>query len=159
MRIHLLGKAAEEKVLKKKISKSPHGMLSTVMDGVMQKELDEEYIFSFRHKAVNNNDSIVYSEKEVHSATGEEIPILLNEIDKPGYDLYIVGQGSGKNTTIFSKLLEWCDHPELGVIGDILASTSFGTHSSVLIVQQYMVGRKRVVYKCHDELKNSPEVL
>jgi len=159
VRIHLLGKAAEEKELKKKISKSPHGMLSTVMDGVMQKELDEEYIFSFRHKAVNNNDSIVYSEKEVHSDTGEEIPTLLNEIDKPGYDLYIVGQGSGKNTTIFSRLLEWCDHPELGVIGDILASTSFGTHSSVLIVQQYMVGRKRVVYNCHGEIKNSPEAL
>ncbi|KAI5397654.1 hypothetical protein KIW84_063464 [Lathyrus oleraceus] len=97
-------------------------------------------------------------EKEVHSNTGEEIPTLLNDIDKPGYDLYIVGQGSGKNSVIFSRLLEWCDHPELGVIGDILASTSFGTQSSVLIVQQYLVGRKRVMRKCH-EVKTGTENL
>ncbi|KAI5387897.1 hypothetical protein KIW84_073841 [Lathyrus oleraceus] len=75
-------------------------------------------------------------EKEVHSNTSEEIPTLLNDIDKPGYDLYIVGQGSGKNSVIFLRLLEWCDHPELGVIGDILASTSFGTQSSALICKR-----------------------
>ncbi|KAI5381913.1 hypothetical protein KIW84_UN0333 [Lathyrus oleraceus] len=158
VRINLLGKAAEETKLKMEKSKSRHGMLSTVIDNVMQKELDEECIISFRHKAVNNNDSILYSEKEVHSNTGEEIPTLLNDIDKPGYDLYIVGQGSGKNSVIFSRLLEWCDHPELGVIGDILASTSFGTQSSVLIVQQYLVGRKRVMRKCH-EVKTGTENL
>ncbi|CAL5212729.1 unnamed protein product [Lathyrus oleraceus] len=158
VRINLLGKAAEETKLKMEKSKSRHEMLSTVIDNVMQKELDEECIISFRHKAVNNNDSILYSEKEVHSNTGEEIPTLLNDIDKPGYDLYIVGQGSGKNSMIFSRLLEWCDHPELGVIGDILASTSFGTQSSVLIVQQYLVGRKHVVRKCH-EVKSGTENL
>ncbi|XP_045807768.1 cation/H(+) antiporter 15-like [Trifolium pratense] len=160
LRIHLLDKAAEEKLSKTKKIKSHHGILSTVMDSVMQNELDEKYLISFRHKAVNNNDSIVYSEKEVHSNTGEEIPTLLNEIDKSGYDLYIVGQGSGKNTKIFSKLLEWCDHPELGVIGDILASTSFGSQSSVLIVQQYMIGRKTVVKQSHREsMKTGPEIL
>ncbi|KAI5427191.1 hypothetical protein KIW84_032564 [Lathyrus oleraceus] len=158
VRINLLGKAAEETKLKMEKSKYHHGMLSTIIDNVMQKELDEECIISFRHKAVNNNDSILYSEKEVHSNTGEEIPTLLNDIDKPGYDLYIVGQGSGKNSVIFSRLLEWCDHPELGVIGDILASTSFGTQSSVLIVQQYLVGRKLVVRKCH-EVKSGTENL
>ncbi|KAI5397659.1 hypothetical protein KIW84_063469 [Lathyrus oleraceus] len=135
-----------------------HVVRINLLDNVMQKELDEECIISFRHKAVNNNDSILYSEKEVHLNTGEEIPTLLNDIDKPGYDLYIVGQGSGKNSVIFSRLLEWCDHPELGVIGDILASTSFGTQSSVLIVQQYLVGRKRVMRKCH-EVKSGTENL
>ncbi|KAK2400215.1 cation/H antiporter [Trifolium repens] len=159
VRIHLLGESAEKNEAKMKKLKSHHGILSPVMDSVMQKELDEKYLISFRHKAVNNNDSIVYSEKEVHSDTGEDIPTLLNEIDKHGYDLYIVGQGSGKNTKIFSRLLEWCDHPELGVIGDILASTSFGSQSSVLIVQQYMVGRKTFVKQSHCKLKTGPEIL
>ncbi|TKY53656.1 cation/H(+) antiporter 15 [Spatholobus suberectus] len=59
------------------------------MDNVVQKELDDECIFHFRHKGVHNNDSIQYSEKEVVIETGEEIPRILNEIDKPGYDLYI----------------------------------------------------------------------
>ncbi|KAJ1432325.1 Sodium/solute symporter superfamily [Sesbania bispinosa] len=112
VRIHLLGEVMEEN----------------------EDEIEDNY--------VNNNDSIVYSEKEVRTNTGEDIPLLLNEIDKPGYDLYIVGQGSGSKSPIFSRLLEWCDNPELGVIGDIVASTSFGTQSSLLVVQQYMPGRK-----------------
>ncbi|CAK8570657.1 unnamed protein product [Lathyrus sativus] len=158
VRINLLGKAADETKQKMEKSKSRHEMLSTIIDNVMQKELDEECIISFRHKALNNNDSIIYSEKEVHSNTGEEIPMLLNDIDKPGYDLYIIGQGSGKNSVIFLRLLEWCNHSEPSVIGDILASNSFGTQSSVLIVQQYLVGRKRVVKKCH-EVKSGTENL
>jgi hypothetical protein len=36
--------------------------------------------------------------------------------------------------------LEWCDCPELGVIGDILTSSNFISRSSVLVVQQYGYG-------------------
>ncbi|XP_050892896.1 cation/H(+) antiporter 15 [Lathyrus oleraceus] len=43
--INLLGKDAEETKLKMEKSKSRHGILSTVIDNVMQKELDEEYNF------------------------------------------------------------------------------------------------------------------
>ncbi|RDX84999.1 Cation/H(+) antiporter 15, partial [Mucuna pruriens] len=118
-------------------------LLSTVMDNVTQKELDEEYILHFRHKGVHNNDSIVYSEREIGAETGEEIPLILNEIDKPGYDLYVLGQGSGQNYPVFKNMLEWCDNPELGVMGDIVASDSFGTNSSLLVVQQYILGKPK----------------
>ncbi|KAK7279164.1 hypothetical protein RJT34_24210 [Clitoria ternatea] len=141
VRLLVIGETASEQ--EESFHSDANGLLSTVMDNVMQKELDEEYIINFRHKGVHNNESIVYTEKEAEIATGEEIPMILNEIDKPGYDLYIVGQGSGKNYPSFSKLFAWCDNPELGVIGDIVASTSFGTHSSLLVVQQYMVGKKQ----------------
>lgn len=157
VRIHLLGKAAAK--LENSNSNEQEEMLSTVIDSEMQLELDEEYIFSFRHKAVNNNDSIVYTEMEVHSDTGVEIPTLLNELDKPGYDLYIVGQGSGKNSPVFERLLEWCDNPELGVIGDIVASTSFGTNSSVLIVQQYLSGRNRTLKPPKKQITTDSKIL
>ncbi|CAJ1968075.1 unnamed protein product [Sphenostylis stenocarpa] len=140
----------------------PNGLLSTVMDNVMQKELDDEHIFHFRHKALHNNDSITYSEKEVRIETGEEIPLVLNEIDKPRCDLYVLGQGSGNKYTIFQRLLEWCDNPELGVMGDIVASTSFGTNSSLLVVQQYTMERKPKSHcrsrKCHSK-KDDIDVL
>jgi len=129
---------AEEKAFQS----DSNGVLSTKMDSVMQKELDDEYIFHFRHKGLHNNDTITYSEREVVIENGEEIPLILNEIDKTGCDLYILGQGSGKNYTVFQRLLEWCDSPELGVIGDILASTSFGSNSSLLVVQQYTIEGK-----------------
>ncbi|KOM34492.1 hypothetical protein LR48_Vigan02g064200 [Vigna angularis] len=118
------------------------GVLSTEMDSVMQKELDDEHIFHFRHKGLHNCDSITYSERELRLETGEEIPSILHEIDQKGCDLYILGQGSGSNYTVFKRLLEWCDSPELGVMGDIVASSSFGTNSSLLVVQQYTMERK-----------------
>lgn len=114
------------------------GVLSAVMDSEKQRELDDEYINSFRLTAVNNDDSISYSEVDVHA--GEDIPLILNDLENNGCDLYIVGQGNCRNSRVFSNLLEWCDCPELGVIGDILASNNFGTRSSVLVVQQYGYG-------------------
>lgn len=114
------------------------GILSAVMDNEKQKELDDEYVNSFRLTAVNNDDSITYSEIDVHS--GEDIPKILNEIDSYGCDLYIVGQGNCRNSQVLSDMLEWCDCSELGVIGDILASNNSGSRSSVLVVQQYGYG-------------------
>ncbi|KAL5099425.1 hypothetical protein RYX36_003752 [Vicia faba] len=113
-------------------------ILFVVMDCEKQKELDDECVNSFRMTVVNNNDSITYSEVDVHS--GEDIPTVLNELDKFRCDLYIVGQGNSRNSRVFSSLLEWSDCLELGVIGDILASNNFGSGSSVLVVQQYGYG-------------------
>ncbi|CAI8588702.1 unnamed protein product [Vicia faba] len=114
------------------------GILAAVMDNEKQKELDDEYMNSFRLTAVNSDDSITYSEIDVHSA--EDIPKILNEIDSYGCDLYIVGQGNCRNSQVFSDMLEWCDCSELGVIGDILGSNNSGSRSSVLVVQQYGYG-------------------
>ncbi|WJX60934.1 hypothetical protein P8452_46087 [Trifolium repens] len=114
------------------------GILSVVMDSDMQNDLDDEYVNSFRLTAVNNNDSISYSEVDVHS--GEDIPIVLNELENFGCDLYIIGQGNRRSSRVFSNLLDWCDCSELGVIGDMLASNNFGSRSSVLVVQQYGYG-------------------
>jgi hypothetical protein len=114
------------------------GILSVVMDSDMQNDLDDEYVNSFRLTTVNNNDSISYSEVDVHS--GEDIPIVLNELENFGCDLYIIGQGNRRSSRVFSNLLDWCDCSELGVIGDMLASNNFGSRSSVLVVQQYGYG-------------------
>ena len=135
VRILLLGEAAE---VDASIHDEVQGILSTVIDTDKQKELDEEYISTFRLTVVNNNDSISYSEIDVHS--GQDIPTVLNEIEKFGCDIYIVGQGNCRNSKVFSKLLEWCECLELGVIGDILVSNNFGSRSSVLVVQQYGYG-------------------
>ncbi|XP_027941258.1 cation/H(+) antiporter 15-like [Vigna unguiculata] len=135
VRILLLGEAAE---VDASVHDEVQGILSTVIDTDKQKELDEEYISTFRLTVVNNNDSISYSEIDVHS--GEDIAAVLNEIEKFGCDIYIVGQGNCRNSKIFSNLLEWCECLELGVIGDILVSNNFGSRSSVLVVQQYGYG-------------------
>lgn len=135
VRFYLLGETAEVDPLQQSESK---GLLSTVLDWEKQKEFDDEYVSSFRLKAVNNEDSIHYSEKQVNS--WEDIPEVLNELDKSGYDLYILGQGTGRNSLVLSDLVKWTDCPELGLIGDMVASNSFGSCSSLLVVQQYGFG-------------------
>ncbi|CAI8589801.1 unnamed protein product, partial [Vicia faba] len=135
VRIFLCGKAAE-------VNSSGYdegqGLLAAILDSGKQKELDEGYLGSFRLKAVNNEDSITYAEREVYA--GEDIPELLNELDRVGCDLYILGHGKGRTSLVLLNLLEWADCLELGVIGDMLASDSFGSNSSILVVQQYGFG-------------------
>ncbi|GAU16615.1 hypothetical protein TSUD_233670 [Trifolium subterraneum] len=75
---------------------------------------------------------------DVHSS--EDIPTVLNELEKIGCDLYIIGQGNHRNSRVFSNLSEWCDCLELGIIGDMLASDNFSSRSSILVVQQYGYG-------------------
>ncbi|XP_045809823.1 cation/H(+) antiporter 15-like [Trifolium pratense] len=128
------------------------GILLVVMDSEMQNDLDDEYVNSFRLTAVNNNDSITYSEVDVHS--GEDIPTTLKELENFGCDLYIVGQGNRRSSQAFSSLSEWCDCSELGVIGDMLASDNFGSRSSVLVVQQYGYGGM-VLPNQHNHMKTN----
>ncbi|KAG5044259.1 hypothetical protein JHK87_008174 [Glycine soja] len=135
IRILLCDEAAE---VDSSIHAEARGILSSVMDSEKQKELDDDYINSFRYTAVNNKDYISYSEIDVH--TGEDIPAILNELEKNGCDLYVVGQGNCRSSKVFSNLLEWCECLELGVIGDILASNNSGSRSSLLVVQQYGYG-------------------
>lgn len=135
VRVNMLGEAAQVDLSPQAESRE---LFCAVMDCEKQREFDDEYVSSFRLKAVNNKDSISYSEKEVHS--GEDIPLVMEELDKVGYDLYILGQGTGRNSLMLSDLLKWSDCPELGVIGDMVASNNFGSCSSLLVVQQYGFG-------------------
>ncbi|KAK7302142.1 hypothetical protein RJT34_13023 [Clitoria ternatea] len=137
VRILLCGKAAEVDS-HAPVHDENQGLLSTVLDSGKEKMLDEEYVSLFRLMAVNNEDSVTYAERQVH--TGDEVSLVLDELDKNGYDLYVLGQGKGRNSLVLSSLLEWTDCPELGVIGDMLASNSCGSSSSVLVVQQYGFG-------------------
>jgi len=149
VRILLLGEAAK---VDASVPDEAQGILSAVIDTDKQKELDEEYVSTFRLTAVNNNDSISYSEIDVHS--GEDITTVLNEIEKIGCDIYIVGQGNCRNSKVFSNLLEWCECLELGVIGDILVSNNFGSRSSVLVVQQYGYGGMVFGYNLNQKATN-----
>ncbi|XP_054808632.1 cation/H(+) antiporter 15-like [Prosopis cineraria] len=131
VRIILVGEAVEASISTR--NDETQWPSSKSVDDDRQQVLDEEYIDLFRFKAVYNNDSVTYSEEEVHN--GEELIALLKELEKVDCDLFIVGQGNGRNTIVFSSFMEWCDNPELGVIGDIVASNS--SQSSLLVVKQF----------------------
>ncbi|CAM8902024.1 unnamed protein product [Rhodiola kirilowii] len=107
--------------------------LTIVTDIDRERQMDEEYIHEFRMRT-SNNESIVYAEKTVNH--GEDTVAAIRSIDNV-HDLFIVGRGQGISP-LTAGLTDWSECPELGAIGDFLASADFAVAVSVLVVQQYV---------------------
>ncbi|KAF6173304.1 hypothetical protein GIB67_026999 [Kingdonia uniflora] len=99
----------------------------------MEKLNDDEFIKKFlsRYRA---NKSIAYTETVVNDVNETSEAIQAIDIK---HDLYIVGRGHNMDSQLIAGLNEWSEYPELGAIGDLLASTDFGGTMSLLVVQQY----------------------
>ncbi|KAF8018987.1 hypothetical protein BT93_H3768 [Corymbia citriodora subsp. variegata] len=108
--------------------------LSVVTDTDKDRQLDEEYVNEFRMRHAND-ESVVYIEKIVNN--GEETVAAIRSIDS-SHDLFIVGRGQGMISPLTAGLTDWSECPELGAIGDLLASSDFAVTVSVLVVQQYV---------------------
>ncbi|XP_072966645.1 cation/H(+) antiporter 15-like isoform X2 [Typha angustifolia] len=93
---------------------------------------DEAMIEEFRLRHIDN-ERVVYIEKTV--ADGEGTAAVIRSICEK-FDLLIVGRRKGKESLLTSGLSDWSECPELGVIGDMLATTDFGGKVSILVVQQ-----------------------
>ncbi|XP_044497801.1 cation/H(+) antiporter 15-like [Mangifera indica] len=107
---------------------------SDPIDNDKEKQPDEEFINDFRMKTVSD-ESIVYSEKVANN--GEETVAAIRAMDT-AHDLFIVGRGQGMSSPLTAGLTDWSECPELGAIGDLLASSDFAATVSVLVVQQYV---------------------
>lgn len=59
------------------------------------------------------------------------------------YSLFIVGKGGQHLSTMMMGIRDWEECPELGPIGDLLASDDFMDSGSVLIMQQHKVSRNK----------------
>ena len=100
---------------------------------------DEELLQEFwsRHR---DNERVVYVEKTVEDAEGTA-SVVRAMSEK--FDLLIVGRQGGDgegdlegSTALTSGLSEWSEFPELGVLGDMLASAEFASKVSILVIQQ-----------------------
>ncbi|RZC76127.1 hypothetical protein C5167_002660 [Papaver somniferum] len=113
---------------------SDNEMLTVLTDSDRDRQMDEDIICDFRMKT-SNDESVVYIEKITNN--GEETVSVIRSLDNV-HDLYIVGRGQGIVSPLTDGLTDWSECPELGVIGDILASPDFAASVSVLVVQQYV---------------------
>ncbi|KAM7272341.1 hypothetical protein ACFE04_027004 [Oxalis oulophora] len=87
-------------------------------------------------KSVKDNVHVDYVEKEVND--GHVTATMLREMVND-YQLVIVGRRFGVDCPQTSGLKEWSEFPELGILGDLLASRDLYSMSSVLIVQQQII--------------------
>ncbi|BBN70358.1 cation/hydrogen exchanger 15 [Prunus dulcis] len=130
-------------------------ILSVETDLGWEKQLDEELINDFRMKNAND-ESILYTEKFVNN--GEETVAAIRSMDNV-HDLFIVGRGQGMISPLTAGLTDWSECPELGAIGDLLASSDFAATASVLVMQQYVGDQDQGPAEDVDTLQtpNSPD--
>ncbi|KAL6980774.1 hypothetical protein U1Q18_022412 [Sarracenia purpurea var. burkii] len=109
-------------------------------DSARERKLDSDLISEIRHANMGNK-GFVYQEDVVRD--GERLAACLRKLDK-SFDLIIVGR-EHQDSSMLQGLGIWSECPELGVIGDFLASLDFASATSVLVVQQQRVARGRLI--------------
>ncbi|KAF6154696.1 hypothetical protein GIB67_025747 [Kingdonia uniflora] len=110
--------------------------LNIVTETETERLYDDKYITDFRLQNVSD-EMIVYTEKFINNA--EETVVAVRSMENI-HDLYIVGRGQGMISPYIASLNDWSECPELGAIGDLLASSDSAITISVLVVQQYVGG-------------------
>ncbi|OMO49684.1 cation/H(+) antiporter 4-like protein [Corchorus capsularis] len=94
--------------------------------------LDDQVLKDVKHNQTGEYGEIMYMEEIVRD--GPEAAEIVISIAHE-YDLVIVGRNYGVESVQTQGLSEWTEFPELGVIGDLLASTDLRSRASVLVVQ------------------------
>ncbi|XP_058744895.1 cation/H(+) antiporter 15-like [Vicia villosa] len=69
------------------------------------------------------------------------------------FDLVMVGKEHAESA-LLQGYEEWSECPELGVIGDMLSSPDFETKTSILIVQQQRIIRRKLSKMTHEKEKD-----
>ncbi|CAN6331163.1 unnamed protein product [Urochloa humidicola] len=104
---------------------------TAVVDTRKEKELDEAAVAEFRQRM---GTLVRFEERVVVGNVIEEVV----SIGKSGeYGLVVVGKGRLPSPMVARLAVRPAEHPELGPIGDALASSGHGVTASVLVVQQH----------------------
>ncbi|KAL8141403.1 hypothetical protein V2J09_007424 [Rumex salicifolius] len=106
-------------------------------DDEMERKLDDGVVTWFWVKN-ERNERVIYREVVVKNGADTVTAIqAMNEDDD--YDLWIVGRKNAVNSVVLQGLSDWSENPELGMVGDFLASVDFSIKASVLVVQQQVL--------------------
>ncbi|KAJ0983833.1 hypothetical protein J5N97_002189 [Dioscorea zingiberensis] len=106
----------------------------SIRENPMERKLDNRLLEQFRHETIGM-DRVTYREQLVQDM--EEIVGVLREYSDAIYDLVIVGMRHKVNSVVTEGgLMDWSDCPELGVVGDFLASPDFSGKFTILVVKQ-----------------------
>ncbi|XP_052873894.1 cation/H(+) antiporter 15-like [Gossypium arboreum] len=108
----------------------------TVLDTEMLKDVKQN------NGELGNGCDVMYVE-EVSDCGAQTIKLIMSIAND--YDLMIVDRSYGVDSIILTGLSEWSEFPELGVVGDLFASTDLDSSLSVLVVQQ----QQRINVKRH----------
>lgn len=100
--------------------------------------LDTETLKDVKMQSARQGN-VVYREEKAKE--GPDTALIINAMAE-AFDLIMVGRRHRDDLPLLSGLSEWNDLPELGPIGDILASSDIKKPVSVLVVQQQLLKNK-----------------
>nr|DAD26346.1 TPA_asm: hypothetical protein HUJ06_027814 [Nelumbo nucifera] len=104
-------------------------------DNEREKQLDESVLHEFRLKNIYN-DCAVFREEVVNDV--EQALLLIRSL-KAEFELVMVGRRHGACKMLSGAMEDWSENSELGVLGDMLASSDFLQNNySLLVVQAGM---------------------
>ncbi|KAJ8537226.1 hypothetical protein K7X08_035627 [Anisodus acutangulus] len=108
-------------------------------DNARERKLDNSLIEAVRYEN-STNESFVYEEHVTRDGVG--LSASLRGLEDR-FDLIVVGRNHD-DSPLLVGLGTWSECPELGVVGDFLASPDVGITASVLVVHQQRVRGKLV---------------
>ncbi|KAK2636605.1 hypothetical protein Ddye_031397 [Dipteronia dyeriana] len=88
----------------------------------IEKILDDYLVKEFRAKNICN-PGVEY--REIEANVSVQVLDTIRSVENK-YDLVVVGKRRGPKSRLDEEMNPWVDHKELGVIGDMLASSDFG---------------------------------
>lgn len=104
-----------------------------------ERKRDTDLLEEYRRAHVGNERFVVA--EEVVKDGAKLSSVIRSMVDC--FDLMLVGMHH-QDTPLLSGLGEWSECPELGIIGDMLASPDFRCSLSVLVVQQQRIAGKPI---------------
>ena len=122
-------------------------------DNARERKLDTDLINAVCH-ANAGNEAFSHQEEVVRDGVG--LATCIRGLENC-FDLILVGR-QHQASTLLQGLGEWIECPELGVMGDFLASSDFGSAASVLVVQQQRVLGGRMMNRGMKPVVNDREM-
>ncbi|XP_020599084.1 cation/H(+) antiporter 15-like [Phalaenopsis equestris] len=98
-----------------------------------EAQMDGDLIEDFRKE---NSGNLRVLMNEVSVSDMEQTIAAIRNFSHAGYDLVMVGRRLSWNSILNDELEEWSEFPELGVVGDMIASADFESDFFILVVQQ-----------------------
>nr|XP_009772205.1 PREDICTED: cation/H(+) antiporter 4-like [Nicotiana sylvestris] len=105
------------------------------MSSNVDQVIDLDIVGDWKHSR-SGWENVQYIEHQVNETT--ETALLVHSLVDE-YDLIITGRRNNIHCLLTAGLEEWSEIPELGVIGDMLASKDLKTRASVLVIQQQQI--------------------
>ncbi|KAL0424021.1 UNVERIFIED_CONTAM: Cation/H(+) antiporter 2 [Sesamum radiatum] len=135
--IRFLHASEQTESLKANTAQGEEDVLMAISDHDPENEADNIALTDFFNRYVTSGQ-VGYIEKLVENG-GETASALRDMADM--YAMFIVGKRSRGHSTITTGMSDWEECPELGKVGDFLASSDFDLSGSVLVIQQHRHSR------------------